>query len=204
MGWSSRRFGRGAGSDTGPGGTPAPDVYDVAFLAGGAPRVADSAIVALQRRGLLAVHASRACTVAGWERPEHPVERAAVDFCGRSRGLAAVRLALTRSPEVDEIGRRLAARGLVAGARRRVTRRGRRCLRAAGLDAGVPAYVLEGAAILPDGTVRRPAEPAPALPSGLGRTLRRMGKALDGESDASADTGAACGGGSGGGGGGGD
>ncbi|MER7175124.1 TIGR04222 domain-containing membrane protein [Streptomyces mesophilus] len=180
-------------------------VYDVAFLAGGARRVADSVIISLNRRGLVVVLASRVRTVDG-EQPEHAVERAVLVFCRRSKNIDAVRAAVQRSPEIEEIGRRLAALGLVAGSRRRVTRAGRRHLQAAGRDASVPEYVLGGATIFRDGTVRHRGGHAQGLPAGLGRTLRRMGKALDNDSDSGSDAGSYAGSGSscGGGGGGGD
>ncbi|NGO74661.1 TIGR04222 domain-containing membrane protein [Streptomyces sp. YC504] len=199
MRWGFRRFSRGSGAARDLG------VYDVAFLAGGPQRVADSAIIALNRRGLVVVLASRVRAVDG-EHPEHAVERAVLVFCRRSKVINAVRAAVQRSPEVEEIGRRLAARGLVAGSRRRVTRAGRRHLQAARDDASVPQYVLGGATISRDGTVRHRGGHAQTLPAGLGRTLRRMGKALDNDSDPGSDagtyagSGSSCGGGGGGGG----
>ncbi|MEV7526179.1 TIGR04222 domain-containing membrane protein [Streptomyces sp. NPDC091371] len=137
------------------------DVYDIAFLAGGAWRVADSAIVALNRRGLLVVRASQVRTVEG-ELPGHPVERRVLAFCGRTRSVEKVRADLHRSIEIYEIGRRLAAWGLVEGANRRVTRSGRRHLEAAGRDASIPEYVLRGAASLLDAPAQRPAGHTPA------------------------------------------
>ncbi|MEV6957390.1 TIGR04222 domain-containing membrane protein [Streptomyces sp. NPDC051183] len=150
MRWVFRQFARGSDEIRDL------DVYDIAFLAGGARRVADSAIVALNRRGLLVVHASQVRTVDG-ELPGHAVERRVVAFCGHTRSIDAVRSNLQRSLESYEIGRRLAAWGLVKGADRRVTRSGRRHLEAAGRDASIPEYVLRGAAGLLDATVRRPA-----------------------------------------------
>ncbi|MER5916975.1 TIGR04222 domain-containing membrane protein [Streptomyces sp. NPDC001982] len=180
------------------------DAYDVAFLAGGAQRVAASAVIALSERGLLKLSGPRVRAV-GEERPQHPVERAVIASCPRSRSIAAVHAALQRSREVEEIGRRLAARGLVTGSRRRLTRTGRRQLQAAERDESLPAYVFGGPAVLPDGPVRRHVVGAQPIPSGLGRALIRMGKALDrdSDSDSASDSDAGSGGGfsSGGGGG---
>ncbi|WP_149828152.1 TIGR04222 domain-containing membrane protein [Streptomyces tailanensis] len=195
-------------------GTRALDTYDIAFLAGGAHRVADSAVIALAERGLLKVRASRirategAVSSMGGDRPRHPVERAVIASCLHSRSVVAVHTALQRSPVVEEIGRRLAAEGLVTGSRRRLTRAGRRRLRAAERDGNVPAYVLDGPAVLPSGPVRRGVVGVQPIPSGLGRALIRMGKALDHDNDdfsSGSDTGSGggfgCGGGGGGGGG---
>ncbi|MER5226406.1 TIGR04222 domain-containing membrane protein [Streptomyces flaveus] len=176
--------------------TRALDAYDFAFLAGGAQRVADSAMIALSERGLLMVRVSRVRTV-GEEQPQHPVERAVIASCPRSRSIAALALhaALQRSPEVEEIGRRLAAWGLLTGSRRRVTLLGRRRLRAAERDESLPAYVFGGPAVLPDGPVRRSVVGAQPIPSGLGRALIRLGKALDRDSDSTSDSDADAGGG---------
>ncbi|ANS67946.1 hypothetical protein SLINC_5722 [Streptomyces lincolnensis] len=114
---------------------------------------------------------------------------------------------LQRSPEVEEIGRRLAAWGLLTGSRRRMTRLGRRRLQAAEQEGSLPAYVFGGPVVLPDGPVRRGVVGAQPIPSGLGRALVRMGKALDRDSDSDstwdsggdAGGGFSCGGGGGGG-----
>ncbi|MEU6806137.1 TIGR04222 domain-containing membrane protein [Streptomyces neyagawaensis] len=159
------------------------DLYEVAYLAGGAHRVADSAVVTLAERGLLTVRGSRVRAVDGEQRPAHPVEDALLASCRRSRRVVAVHSALQRSPEVEEIGRRLAAQGLVTGSRRRSTRAGRRRLRAAQENGSLPAYVFEGPAVLPRGPVRRGMAGVQPIPSGLGRALIRMGKALDNDYD---------------------
>lgn len=158
------------------------DAYDVAFLAGGAQRVVDSAVIALSERGLLKLSGSRVRAV-GEALPHHPVECALIASCPHSRSAASVLAALRRSPEVQEIARRLAARSLVTGSRRRLTRLGRRQLRAAERGEGLPDYVIGGPAVLPDGLVRRGVVSARPVPSGLGRALIRMGKALDRSSD---------------------
>jgi hypothetical protein len=188
------------------GESEALDTYDLAFLAGGVQRVADSAVIALSDAGSLRMRGSRVRAV-GEVRPEHPVERAVIAWCTRSRSIASVSTALRTSPEAEEIGRRLAARGLVTGTRRRPTRAGRRRLRSARHDETLPAYVLDGPAVLTNGPVRRGVLNAHPLPSGLGRTLTRMGRALDRDSDLDTTDstpdwggGFSCGGGGGGGG----
>ncbi|NEC93154.1 TIGR04222 domain-containing membrane protein, partial [Streptomyces sp. SID12501] len=55
----------------------------------------------------------------------HAVERRVYAYCGREKSIGAVHRDLQRSREIWEIGRRLAAWGLVRGADRRVTREGR-------------------------------------------------------------------------------
>ncbi|MFI1438564.1 TIGR04222 domain-containing membrane protein [Streptomyces fructofermentans] len=190
---------RGTGAGEGAG---ALDTYDVAFLAGGVQRVVDSAIIALSERGLLVVRASRVRAVDGG-RAGHPVERALVEACAGAggRSVAAARQLMRHSPEVDEIGRRLAARGLVRRPRLRPTREGRRQLEAVVRAGSVPAYLLDGPAGLGPGPVRRGVMDAAPLPSGLGRLLVRMGKALDDDSgwgSDSGDSGSGCGGGGGG------
>lgn len=51
------------------------DLYDLAFLAGGAQRVSDSAVIALSETGSLRIRGSRVRAV-GEARPVHPVEQA--------------------------------------------------------------------------------------------------------------------------------
>ncbi|MDX3168015.1 TIGR04222 domain-containing membrane protein [Streptomyces scabiei] len=189
------------------GESEALDMYDLAFLAGGVQRVADSAVVALSEAGSLRMRGSRVRALGEARRPEHPVERAVIAWCTRSRSIASVPTALRTSPEVEEIGRRLATRGLVTGTRRRPTRAGRRRLRSAQHDESLPAYVLDGPATLSRGPVRRGVLNAHPLPSGLGRTLTRMGRTLDRDSDLDTTDstpdwggGFSCGGGGGGGG----
>lgn len=161
------------------------DEYDMAFLAGGAPRVADSAVFALSVRGLITVRAGRIRAVRGDALPGHPVERAVVECCGvgSSRSVAQVRAAVQRASCTDELVQGLVAAGLVGSARHRVTRAGRRRLREAEREGALPDHVFHGAGALPDGPLRRTMEAAPSAPSGLGRTLIRLGMALDREDD---------------------
>ncbi len=172
-------------------GSEALDVYEVAFLAGGAQRVVDSAMIALVERGLLKLSGSRVRAV-GEAPPEHPVECALFTSCPHNRSTASVLAALQRSPEVRKIAHRLAARNLVSASRRRLTRSGRRQLRAAERGESLPDYVLGGPAVLPAGLVRRGVVSARPLPSGLGRALIRMGKALDNSADTGSDSGSGC------------
>ncbi|MFD0419638.1 TIGR04222 domain-containing membrane protein [Streptomyces sp. NPDC127108] len=174
------------------GEPPALDVYDVACLAGGVPRVVDSAVIALAERGLVVVRASRVRAVGADERgrqgappPAHPVERALLAACPPegSRGITRLRAILTRSPEIDALVLRLADEGLVAGARGRSTLAGRRRLAAAERDGRLPAYVFGGAAVLPDGPVRQGIIDAAPAPSGLGRAMIRLGNAVDRDTD---------------------
>ncbi|MET9735179.1 hypothetical protein ABZZ79_32455 [Streptomyces sp. NPDC006458] len=87
----------------------------------------------------------------------------------------------------------MTAQGLVTGHRRRLTRLGGRRLRAAEGDEGLPSSVLGGPAVLPHGPVRRGIVGARPIPSGLGRALIRMGKALDSDSDYASDSGSVSG-----------
>lgn len=155
MRWVFRWIVRGSGE------TRPLDVYDIAFLAGGAQHVVDSAVTALHQRGLLLVRNAQVHSVEG-KQPLHPVERAMVVFCGRPTNIDIVRAVLQRSPEVEKIGRGLATWGLVTGAERRMTPAGRRHLQQAQLDPRMLAYVFphrspswEGAVPPPAGQPRR-------------------------------------------------
>lgn len=177
-------------------------MYDVAYLAGGPRRVVECALIALADAGQLGLRASRVRAVGG-ELPGHPVERALVTACPRSRAAASVCAELRESPQVAEIGDRLAEWGLVTRARHQLTRVGKQRLQTAEQDGNLPAYVFDGPEVLPKGTVRRAVMEGQLIPSGLGRAMIRMGNALDHDwNSGHADSG--CGGGGGGGGGGGD
>jgi hypothetical protein len=176
------------------------DPYDIAYLAGGRQRVAEAALIALRDRGVITISGPR--VRAGEELPCHPVERMLTGLCPRGKSVARVREGVLRSPQVKEIGRRLVAYGLLTRFRRRPTRAGRRHLEAARRGGAVPAYVFDGPAVLPERLLRRNVGGTPRIPSGLGRSLVRMGKAIDSDSDrdasAHADSGHTCGSGSGG------
>lgn len=177
------------------------DVYDHAYLAGGEQRVLESAIIALVERGTLSLRAGRLRTVDA-ERPPHPVERAVIAACPRSKRVEEVFEDLRHREEIDALARRLVHLGLVRDWRRRPTRAGRLRLAAAVSEGTLPAYVLEGTTALAPGPVRAGLSGPHTLPDGLGRTLRRMGKALEDDSDHT--SGGYGGGGGDGGGGGGD
>ncbi|MFB6484086.1 TIGR04222 domain-containing membrane protein [Streptomyces virginiae] len=184
---------------TGNGGE-ALDVYEYAYLAGGEQRVLESAIIALVERGTLSLRAGRLRTVDA-EQPPHPVERAVIAACPRSKRVEEVFEDLRHREEIDALVHRLVHLGLVRDWHRRPTRAGRRQLAAAVSQGTLPAYVLEGTAALAPGPVRAGLSGPHTLPDGLGRTLRRMGKALEDDSDT---TSGGYGGGGDGGGGGGD
>ncbi|WP_371592827.1 TIGR04222 domain-containing membrane protein [Streptomyces virginiae] len=181
-------------------GGEALDVYEYAYLAGGEQRVLESAIIALVERGTLSLRAGRLRTVDA-EQPPHPVERAVIAACPRSKRVEEVFEDLRHREEIDALVHRLVHLGLVRDWRRRPTRAGRRQLAAAVSQGTLPVYVLEGAAALAPGPVRAGLSGPHTLPDGLGRTLRRMGKALEDDSDT---TSGGYGGGGDGGGGGGD
>ncbi len=178
------------------------DLYQYAYLAGGALRVAESVVVSLTERGTLSLGAAR-LRVLVEELPEHPVELAVIAACPRSKPLREVIEAVRHSSEVDDVARRLVSLGLVRRRRRKPTRAGRRSLAHAASEGRVPAYALHGPAALVTGSARRGPLGTHPVPDDLGRTLIRMGKALDDDRGHGTDSGAD-GGGIGGGGGGGD
>lgn len=179
------------------------DLYQYAYLAGGGLRVAESAVVSLTERGTLSLGAAR-LRVIGGEHPEHPVELAVIVACPRSKPVREVIEAVRHSSAVDVVARRLVSLGLVRRWRRKPTRAGRRRLAAAASAGQVPAYALHGSAALVPGSARRGPLDAHPVPDGLGRTLIRMGKALDDGRGHGTDSSADGGGSGGGGGGGGD
>ncbi|MFF2521354.1 TIGR04222 domain-containing membrane protein [Streptomyces liangshanensis] len=164
---------------------PALDPYDIAHLAGGPPRVAETALAGLRDRGLVLVRGSRVRARFEYAGPpadpRHPVEDALIALCPRGRGLAAVLAGVAKDPVTEAIGHRLVSYGLRTR-RRGLTRAGRRHLEAARQAGTLPAYVFEGPAALPDARFRATVTAA-TLPTGLGRSLLRMAKALDRASD---------------------
>ncbi|MFG2841403.1 TIGR04222 domain-containing membrane protein [Streptomyces zaomyceticus] len=179
------------------------DLYEYAYLAGGTQRVAESVIISLAERGVVSLRAARLRAV-GEAHPGHPVERALLAACPRSMRVQDVIEALGDSREVDEIADRLVALRLVSSRRRRTTRAGRRRLASAISEGSLPAYVREGPAALAPGSVRYGLLSTRAVPDGLGRTLMRMGRALDDDRADSTDNGSDTGFGGGCGSGGGD
>jgi hypothetical protein len=90
------------------------DAYEVAFLAGGADRVIDTAIVALVLAGRLRVHSAgelEVVEVAG----RHPIEAAVHDAVGPSghRAVDTIHWRLADDHRLLDLGRRLQNYGLV-------------------------------------------------------------------------------------------
>ncbi|MEV6454828.1 TIGR04222 domain-containing membrane protein [Streptomyces anulatus] len=177
------------------------DRYAYAFLAGGRRRVVESAVVALTEQGVLSLRATRLRST-GEAQSTHAVEHAVIAACPRSKRVEEVIDTVGRSQPLDDLARRLVCLGLLSGRRQRTTRAGRRLLAAAASEGSLPRYVLEGPAVLVTGPVRHGLLSATSIPDGLGRTLRRMGKALDDDHSSSTDStpggGIGCGGSSGG------
>ncbi|MFJ4612141.1 TIGR04222 domain-containing membrane protein [Streptomyces griseus] len=191
-------WGRAGAEDTGG----ALDRYAYAYLAGGGRRVAESAVVALTEQGALSLRAGRLRPTGDGVPAAHAVEHAVIAACPRSTRVREVTEAVGRSQPVDDIARRLVRLGLLGGRRRRTTRAGRRLLAAAASEGTLPGYVLHGPTALATGPIRHGLLGAHPAPDGLGRTLRRMGKALDDDHGPSAEAapggGHGCGGSSGG------
>ena len=93
---------------------PELDVYDVAFLAGGANRAVETAIVALVRGGRLRVHSPGQLATADLSR-RHPVEAAVLDAVGPTghRSIDTICWRLVEDDRVRDIGRRLHRAGLL-------------------------------------------------------------------------------------------
>ena len=93
---------------------PVLDVYDVAFLAGGANRAVETAIVALVRCGRLRVHSPGQLATAELSR-RHPVEAAVLDAVGPlgHRSVDTICWRLVEDERLLDIGRRLHKAGLL-------------------------------------------------------------------------------------------
>ena len=89
------------------------DTYALAHLAGGPPRVADTAVVALLERGRLLVDDDGLLRTTG-SAPVHPVEAAVLDLVGPTprRSAPTVRSRLAEDPRVVAVADRLVAQGL--------------------------------------------------------------------------------------------
>ncbi|MEX5717226.1 TIGR04222 domain-containing membrane protein [Geodermatophilus maliterrae] len=111
------------------GMTPQPDVYDVAFLAGGPHRVVDTALVALASTGRVRAVAPGELQVVD-PRRRHPVEAAVLDAVGGRgrRSVDTVHWRALADRRVTGIGRRLHDAGLL-GRVLGPTAAGRRLLR---------------------------------------------------------------------------
>ena len=105
-------------------GTERHGVYDVAFLAGGAPRAIDAALVALVQGGRVGLTATHELFTVD-PRRRHPVEAAVLDAIGaRPRHSArTVRRQAEVDPRVAAVGEQLVVEGLLA--RRQLRRPGR-------------------------------------------------------------------------------
>jgi hypothetical protein len=90
------------------------DLYDIAYLAGGTDRVVDTALVVLVESGRIRVHAPGELAVEEQTR-RHPVEAAVMDAVGTHghRSIDTVRWRLTGDARLAELGRSLAAAGLL-------------------------------------------------------------------------------------------
>lgn len=89
-------------------------VLDAAFLAGGPPRVADVLLTGMHRDGRVVVSSLGQVTLTS-RAVVRPLENAVVDIFGvrRSAGLATLRGELMRHRDVQALGNRLAAQGLL-------------------------------------------------------------------------------------------
>src|SRR4051812_50069833 len=89
------------------------DLYDIAYLAGGHVRVADTAVVTLVERGQVRVAPDGQLSVIQLGR-RHPVEAAALDAIGTRgwRSVASVRWRFQGDPRLSRIARRRAQKGL--------------------------------------------------------------------------------------------
>ncbi|NUS81319.1 MAG: TIGR04222 domain-containing membrane protein [Streptomyces sp.] len=197
-------------------------MYDVAYLAGGPRRVVRTALIELRERGAIKFIGHRVKALRAAEPTDHPVERVLIKGChpvGKESHDVAVDVLI--SPEMEKIERRLVSYGLLSRSWQLVTDAGERELEAAKQrqEEALPAYVFDGLAAVPDERLRTAVRKAMPVPAGLGRSLIRMGNALDDDhdhdhdsaSDSASDWGshsdgghASCGSGCGGGGGGGD
>src|SRR4051794_35676723 len=85
------------------------DLYDIAYLAGGHVRVADTAVVTLVERGQVRVAPDGQLSVLRLGR-RHPVEAAALDAIGTRgwRSVASVRWRFEDDPRLSGIAERLA------------------------------------------------------------------------------------------------
>ncbi|WP_330173090.1 TIGR04222 domain-containing membrane protein [Streptomyces sp. NBC_01498] len=104
---------------SGGGGNEIHDPMEMAFLGGGPGRVAETAIVAMHTDGRLRVGGPGIVALHS-DIARNPVEHAVVQEYRRAPNgaLHALRLAVMRSPAVQEIGHSLAARGLLVPVRK--------------------------------------------------------------------------------------
>jgi hypothetical protein len=90
------------------------DVYDIAYLAGGANRTVDTAVVELVLEGRLRVHAPGQLASVNLSR-RHPVEAAVLDACPPigHRSVDTIRWRLVGDDRLLDVGRRLHKAGLL-------------------------------------------------------------------------------------------
>ncbi|PBC77340.1 uncharacterized protein (TIGR04222 family) [Streptomyces sp. TLI_235] len=90
------------------------ELLETAFLAGGPTRVAVTALIRMQQEGRVIVSRSGTVTVTD-PQPRDAVEAALIEAAGpgRQQDAHVLRLAVARSAAVQEIGDRLAERGLM-------------------------------------------------------------------------------------------
>jgi hypothetical protein len=90
-------------------------VYEVAYLAGGAERVVDTALVAMVETGRIRVHSAGQLAVVEPTR-RHAVEAAVLDAVGTRghRSVDVVRWRLADDDRISAVGRRLADEGLIS------------------------------------------------------------------------------------------
>jgi hypothetical protein len=90
------------------------DLYEIAFLAGGLPRLVDAALVAMVEAGRVRVHSPGQLAVADPTR-RHPVEAAVLDAVGTRghRSVDVIRWRLNEDDRILDVGRSLTAAGLL-------------------------------------------------------------------------------------------
>ena len=166
---------------------PQLDLYDIAFLAGGANRTVETAIVALVRGGRVRVHSPGQLATADLSR-RHPVEAAVLDAVGPTghRSVDTICWRLVEDERLLDVGRRLHKAGLlgrlggalsVLGHDRRVlapTRAGQRALRELGDrpalgDAEAVRVALGGRAAMTDTKLRTSIFERPDTTIGVGK-----------------------------------
>src|SRR3954453_17067265 len=128
------------------------DLYEIALLAGGPVRVADTAVVALVESARLRVLPNGRLVVVALRR-RHPVEAAALDAVGQRgwRDIASVRWRFESDPRLAGLAERLRHDGLIRPRRLPLPRRwgpavprtraGRRLDRRSGCTGSVPPSV---------------------------------------------------------------
>ena len=95
-------------------GSSALDFYDIAFLAGGLPRVVDTALVDLVATGRIRIHSPGELVVSNPSR-RHPVEAAVLDAVGTHghRSVDTIRWRLKDDDRLNALGQRLVDAGLL-------------------------------------------------------------------------------------------